>query len=171
MSIGTPIPEIQHFQSLTLKIQGQGHSSRWQSRYKTLSTHIPFVPSQSALPFPEYSNFKIWCWKFKVEVISEVKVESRNVGPTFSPLTSLSFHVNRASHPWGTTFSIFDLENQGSRSYILSTHIPFAPCQSALPFLRYSILKIWPWKSRVKVKWPWCCATTGLDSSIELWMV
>ena len=57
----------------------------------------------------------------------------------------------------------FDLENQRSRSWvgsssksqcgsnILSIHIPFVPCQSALPFLRYSIFKIWPWKSRVKV--------------------
>ena len=54
---------------------------------------------------------------------------------------------------------------------ILSTHIPFVPCQSALPFLRYSIFKIWPWKSKVKVKWPWCCTTTGLDNSIELEMV
>ena len=35
-------------------------------------------------------------------------------------------------------------------SSILLTHIPFVPCQSALPFLR-SIFKIWPWKSRVKV--------------------
>ena len=26
-------------------------------------------------------------------------------------------------------------------------------------------IKIWPWKSRVKVKWPWCCTTTGLDKS------
>ena len=57
----------------------------------------------------------------------------------------------------------FYLENQWSRSWvgsssksqcgsnILSIHIPFVPCQSALPFLRYSIFKIWPWKSRVKV--------------------
>ena len=37
-------------------------------------------------------------------------------------------------------------------SYILSIHIPFVPCQSALPLLRYSIFKIWSWKSRVKVK-------------------
>ena len=54
---------------------------------------------------------------------------------------------------------------------ILLTHIPFIPCQSALPFLRYSIFKIWPWKSRVKVKWPWCCTTTGLDNPIELQML
>ena len=153
------------------------------------------------------------------------------MGPTFSQLTSLSFHVNWASNSWVTTFPKFDLENQGSRSWvrsklkvttwvqhtvdshpfcsmwirhptpelrlfqnltlkikgqghgwghssksqcgsnILLIHIPFVPCQSALPFLRYSIFKIWPWKSRVKVKWPSCCTTTGLDNSIELRMV
>ena len=26
-------------------------------------------------------------------------------------------------------------------------------------------------KSRVKVKWPWCCTTTGLENAIELQMV
>ena len=108
------------FYNLTLKIQGQGHSSRSQSRYNTLSTHIPFVPCRSALPFLGYSNFKIWCWKFKVEVMGEVKAESHNMGPTFSRLTSLSFHVNRASHFWVMTFSKFDLENQGSRSWVRS---------------------------------------------------
>ena len=30
-------------------------------------------------------------------------------------------------------------------------HIPFVPCQSALPFLRYGYFIIWPWKSKVKV--------------------
>ena len=164
MSIGPPIPEIQHFQSLTLKIQGQGHGSRSQRKYTTLSIHILFVPCQSALPFLGYSYFKIWHWKFKVKVMGqslnsqhgsniqsthipfvpcqsgiqflsydfskiwpwksrvkvmgEVKVESHNMGPTFSQLTSLSFHVDRASHSWVTTFSKFDLENQGSRSWV-----------------------------------------------------
>ena len=133
------------------------------------------------------------------------------MGPTFSQLTSLSFHVNRASNSWVTTFPKFYLENQGSRSWvrsklkvttwvqhsvdshpfrsmwighpipeirffqnltlkikgqghgwghssksqcgsnILSAHIPFIPCQTAIPFLSYDFLKIWPWKSRVKV--------------------
>ena len=62
------------FQSLTLKIQGQGHSSRSQRRYTTLSIHILFVPCKSALPFLGYSYFKIWHWKFKVKVMGEVKV-------------------------------------------------------------------------------------------------
>ena len=62
-----PIPEIQHFQNLTLKIKGQGH--RWGHSLKSqwgssiLSTHIPFVPCQSALSLLRYSIFKIWPWK------------------------------------------------------------------------------------------------------------
>ena len=120
MSIGPSIPEIHHFQSLTLKIQGQGHSSRSQRRYTTLSIHILFVPCQSALPFMGYSYFKIWHWKLMVKVMGEVKVESHNMSPTFSRLTSLSFHVNRASHPWVMTISKFDLENQVSRSWVRS---------------------------------------------------
>ena len=143
--------------------------------------------------------------------MGEVKVWSHNVSLTFYRLISLSFHVNRPSHSWDTTFSKFDLENQRSRSWvrwtlkvtacvqhsidsyplnsmsighpipeiwlfqnltlkiqgqghgwgecwksqsgcnILSIHIAFIPCQSAIPFLRYSISKIWPWKSKVKV--------------------
>ena len=186
MLIGPPIPEIQHFQNLTLKIKGQGHGwghtlkSQWGSYM--LSTHIPFVPCQLGIPFVSYDFFKIWPWKSKVKVMGEVKVQSHNVGLASYRITSFSFHVNRPSHSWDTAFSKFDLENQGSRSQwghssktqcvfnIPSTHIPFVPCQSALPFLRYSIFKIWPWKSRVKVKWPWCCKTTGLDNSIELRM-
>ena len=262
--MGHPIPEIRLFQNSTLKIQGQGHcwgeSSKSQSGCNFLSTHIPFVPCQSALPFLRYSIFKIWPWTSKVKVMSEgkeswkpqhgsnilsthipfipcqsaipflrydffkiwpwkskvkatveVKVQSHKVGVTSYRLTSLSFHVNRPSHSWDTTFSKFDLENPRSRSWVkgkskattwvqhsidslpfhpmsighpipelrlfqnltlkiqgqghgwgessksqcgcnfLSTHIPFVPCQSALPFLRYNIFKIWPWKSKVKV--------------------
>ena len=113
MSIDPPIPEILHFQNLTLKIQSQSHSSRSYSRYNTLSTHIPIVPCWSAFPYLGYSYFKIWHWKFKVEVMGEVIVGSHNMSPTFSRLTSLSFQVNWASHSWVMTFSKFDLENQG----------------------------------------------------------
>ena len=102
------------------KSSGQGHSSRSQSRYKTLSTHIPFVPCRSALPFLRYRYFKIWPKKFMVKVMGEVKVQSHNMGPKFSPLTTLSFHVNWASHSRVMTFSKFDLENPGSRSWVRS---------------------------------------------------
>ena len=188
MSIRHPVPELWFFQNLTLKFKGQGHgwghSSKSQCGSNILSTHIPFVPCQSALPFLTYSIFKIWPWKSRVKVMGEVTIQSHNVGLTSYRLTSLLFHVNRPSHSWVMTFFqnlTLKFEGQGygwghssksqCGSNILSTHIPFVPCQLALPFLKYSIFKIWPWKSRVKVKWPWCCTTIGLDNSIELRMV
>ena len=188
-----------------------GQSLKSQCESNILSTHIPFVPCQSAIPFLRYGLFKIWPWKSKVKVMEEVKIESHNMGPTFYRLTSLSFHVNRPSHSWDMTFSKSDLENPRSRSWkrwklkvttwvqhfihshpfrsmsighpfhkirlfqnltlkiqgqghgwgeswksqhgsnILLTHIPFIPCQLAIPFLRYDFFNIWPRKSKVKV--------------------
>ena len=120
MSIGHPVPELWLLQNLTLKIKGQGHgwghSSKSQCGSSILSTHIPFNPFQSAIPFLRYSIFKIWPWKSRVKVIGEVTVQSHNVGLASYWLTSLSFHVNRPSHSWDTAFSKFDLKNQGSRS-------------------------------------------------------
>ena len=125
MSIAHPIPEIWLFQNLTLKIQGQGHGwgLSWKSKsgYNILlSTPIPFVPCQSAIPFLRYSIFKIWPWNSKVKVMGEVNVESHNMGPTFYRFTSLSFHVNQPSHYWDTTFSKFDHENLRSWPWLRS---------------------------------------------------
>ena len=159
MSIGHPIPELQLFQNLTLKIKcqghGWGHTSKSQCGSNIPSTHIPFVPCQSGIPFLSYDFFKFWPWQSRVKVIGEVTVQSHYVGaisyhlhpfrsksirhsiPELRPwvkvmgevtlqsqngglisyrLTFLSFHVNWPSHSWDTTFSKFDLENQGSRS-------------------------------------------------------
>ena len=67
MWIGHPIPELRLFQSLTLKIKGQGHgwghSSKSQCGSNILSAHIPFIPCQSGIPFLCYDFFKIWPWK------------------------------------------------------------------------------------------------------------
>ena len=69
MLIGPPIPQIQHFKNLTLKIKGQGHgwghTLKWQSGSNILSTHIPFVPCQSAIPFVSYDFFKNFTLKIK----------------------------------------------------------------------------------------------------------
>ena len=120
--VDPPIPKLQQFQYLNLKIQGQGH--RWGQSLKSqcesniLLTHIPFVPCQSAIPFLRYDFFKIWPWKSKVKVTEEVNIESNNMGPTFCRLKSLSFHVNLPSHSWDTALSKFDLENPRSRSWV-----------------------------------------------------
>ena len=149
MSTDPPIPEIQHFQSLTFKIPGQCHSSRSQNRYNTLSTHIPFIPCQSALPFLGYSYSKI----FDVENSrSRSKVRSK-----LKVATWVQYSVN--SHPFRSMsighpipdLRLLTLKIKGQRvqimvevtsksqcgSSILSTHIPFVPCQSCIPFLSY----------------------------------
>ena len=117
-----PIVELQQFPYFTLKIQGQGHgwgqSLKSQCESNILSTHIPFVPFQWAIPFLRYDFLKIWPGKSKVKVMVEVKVQSHKVGVTSYRLTSLSFHVNRPSHSWDTAFSKFDLENPRSRSWV-----------------------------------------------------
>ena len=170
-------------------LENQGSRSWVRSQFKSqwgsniLSTHIPFVPCQSGIPFLSYEFFKIWPWKSKVKVMVEVTVQSHNVGLASYRLTSLSFHFGRPPILENQHFQNLTLKIKGQdhwwghssksqcASNILSTHIPFVPCQTALPFLKYSIFKIWPWKSRVKVKWPWCCTTTGVNNSIELRMV
>ena len=45
--------------------------------------------------------------------MGEVKVESHNMGPTFSWLASLSLHVNWASYSWFTTFQYLTLKIEG----------------------------------------------------------
>ena len=121
---------------------GWGHRSKSQCGSNILSIHIPFVPCQSALPFLRYSIFKIWPWKSRVKVMDEVTVQSHNVGLASYRFTSLLFHVNRPSHSWDTAFSKFDLENQGSRSWMRSpfkvTMWVWHPINS-LPFCSVSI--------------------------------
>ena len=122
MSIRHPIPELRLFENLTLKIKGQGHgwghSSKSQCGSNILSIHFSFVPCQSGIPFLSYDFLKILPWKSRVKVMGGVTVHSQNVGLTSYRFTSLSFHVNQASHSWVTTFWKFDLENQGSRSWV-----------------------------------------------------
>ena len=92
MSIGHPIPERRLFPNLTMKIQGQSHgwgqSWKSQSGCNILSTHIPFVPCQSALPFLRYSIFKILPWKSRVKVMGDVDIESHihSILSTYIPL-------------------------------------------------------------------------------------
>ena len=71
------------------------------------------------------------------------------------------FNVNQPSHYWVMAVSKFDDENQcqghacGQRSHCWlsnqSIDFLFVSQKSTLTFLRYKQLKIWPWKSKVKV--------------------
>ena len=103
--------------------------------------------------------FKIWPSKFKVKVM----IQGHIVGITSYRLAFPFFHVDWPSRSWDRAISNIDLQNPRSMAWvrskfksqcesnILSTHISFVPCWSALPFLSYDFFKIWPLKWSVKV--------------------
>ena len=95
MSIGLPIPGIQLFQNLMLKIQGKGRGVRSKLKVTTWvniqSTYISFIPCQSDISFLSYHFSKSWPWKSRVKVMGEVTFQSPNVGLTSYQLTSLLF--------------------------------------------------------------------------------
>ena len=120
MSTGPSIPEIQHFQNLTLKIQGQCHNWRPHSRYNTLSTRITFVRCRWALTFLsiaiekfdlENPRSRSWLrWTLKVTPWVQHSIDSH-------PFRSMSI-----CHPIPEIqlFFKFDLENPRSRSWLRS---------------------------------------------------
>ena len=87
--------------------------------------------------------------KFKVTTWVEHPIDSHPFGfMTIHPLIlmtegflNLTFKIQGQIHS----------SRSQSRHDTLLTHTPFVACWSALPFLRYSYFKNWPWKSKVKV--------------------
>ena len=74
--------------------------------------------------------------------------DSMSIGHPISEIRlfqNLTVKIHGQSHGWGQSW-----KSQSGCNNLL-THIPFVSCQSARPFLKYSIFKIWPWKSKVKV--------------------
>ena len=127
--------------------------------------------SKFDLENPRSRSWVRWTMKVTTWVqhsINSHPFNSMSIGhpiPEIRPFQNLTLKIQGQGHGWGVRWKL------QSGCNILSTHIPFVPCQSALPFLRNRIFKIWPWKSKVKVKWQWWCTTTDLDNSIELQMV
>ena len=74
MWIGPPIPEVWLFGNLTIKIQAHGwvRCSRSHGGSNNLSTHILFVPCESAIPFLGFGYFKICHWKSTIKIAGEV---------------------------------------------------------------------------------------------------
>ena len=149
-----------------VKVKAQGHKvGITPYRFISLLFHVKWPPHSWDTAISKSS--------FKVKVMGDVKVErSVNSHPFHSmsirhPIPELQLFQNLTLKIKGQGHGSGHSSKSQCGSNILSTRIPFVPCQSASPFLRYSIFKIWPWKSRVKVKWPWCCTTAGLDNSTE----
>ena len=147
-------------------------------RLTSLSFHVNWPSHSWDKAFSKFDlenpRSRSWVrWTLKVTTWVEHSVDSypfhstsiRHPIPEIRLFQNLTLKIQGQGHGWGERWK------SQSGCDIVSTHNPFVPCQSALPFPRYSIFKIWPWKSKVKVKWPWCCTTTGLDNSIEPQMV
>ena len=127
-------------------------------RLYSLSFHIN-LPSHSwdiafskfDLENPRSGSWVRWTLKVTAWVqhsIDSHPFNSMSIGhpiPEIWLFQNLTLKIQGQGHGWGECWK------SQSGCNILAIHIPFVPCQSALPFLRYSIFKIWPWKSKVKV--------------------
>ena len=74
------------------------------------TTHIPFVPCQSALPLLRCGYFKLWPWNIKVKVMGVVKRHDHVVSPVSNWFTSFLLHINQTNNSWNKAISKFDLE-------------------------------------------------------------
>ena len=129
------------WKTMTWKIQVQGYGwvrrSRSHSGPNNLSTHIPFVPYHSSLPFLIFSAFKTlkiqgqdhgWVQSSKSQSGFDFLSTHISFVPCQSILPFLIYNFYKI-WPWKSTIMVME--------QFLSTHVPFVPCQSTLPFLRY----------------------------------
>ena len=113
-SIGHPIPETRLYQTLTLKLQGQGRRCGQRARSYSwpsiLSIRFLFISHQSDQQFLRYSYFEIYSLKHPKSrswVRSMVKVPIYTQYPTDAlPF----FHINPTNHSWDMAKIAFDLE-------------------------------------------------------------
>ena len=139
MSIGHPIPELWFFQNLILKIKGQGHgwghSSKSQCGSTIPSTHIPFVPCQSGIPFLSYDfqnlTLKIkgqghgWGHSTKSQYGSSILLTHIPFVPSQSALPFFRYSVFKI-WPWKSRVKVMDdvtvqSHNVGLASYRLTS--------------------------------------------------
>ena len=86
-SIRVPILDIQLFQNLSLKFQGQYHG--WGQRSRSYSWHsiqsmnLLFVSQQSYQPFFRYGQQNVWPWKNKLQIWEEKNQQNRIISNRF----------------------------------------------------------------------------------------
>ena len=97
LSISHPIPEMRPFQTLTLKLQCQGHGCGQRARSyiwpRILSIRFLFISHQSDQQFLRYSFFEKL-----IKVMSEVKGQGHIAYPVSNICTSFSCHINLTNH-------------------------------------------------------------------------
>ena len=94
-------------------------------------------------------DFYIYATHWKCLTVNIAMTSCRNLEPGVNAVLGCSYLLCPiVSHIWRIRRAF---QKRLWNLNILSTHIPFIPCWSALPVMRCSYLKIWPWKSKVKV--------------------
>ena len=123
--------------------------------FRSMSIYHPIPEIQLFKKF-ELENPRSKSWlRSKLKITKWVKhlidshpFRSMSIGhpiPEIQHFKNLTFKIQGEGHGWGECWKPQHVSN------IISAHIPFVPCQSAIPFLRYDFFKIWLWKSKVKV--------------------
>ena len=129
---------------------GHCHDHEW-------STHIPFIPCQSAL----YSSNKAIS-NFDLETASSMSwvwSKGKTIQSAHYLIDLLSFCFTSDNNSWETAFWHLTLKNQRSRSGVRSNnspstqpmHLLFISHQSDQPFLRYVQKSVWPWKNTSEI--------------------
>ena len=110
MPIGHPIPEMMLIQSLTLKLQGQGHGcsqrARSYSRPRIVLTHYHFISNQSEQQFLRYSYFEIWPWNIQSQGHEWGQRSRSRIIPSMQPM-----HFFYVSHQSYQTFLRYGQKN------------------------------------------------------------
>ena len=114
MSIGRSIHEIRLFQTLTLKLQSQGHGCDQKAN------HIVSPVSYWLASFSFHINQTNNSWdtaisKFdleisKVKVMSEAKRSRSHIVPSIQPMHFLFVSHQLDNHSWDMAKTVFDLE-------------------------------------------------------------
>ena len=114
MSIGRSIHEIRLFQTLTLKLQSQGHGCNQRAksysqpsilltRFLFISHHQTNISWDTAI-----SKFDLEIWR--VKVINEAKRSRSHIVPSIQPMHFLFVSHQSDNHSWDMAKTVFDLE-------------------------------------------------------------
>ena len=126
----------------------QYHGHEW-------TTHILFVPRQSATPFLIQSYFRLWPWYSKVKFMAMAKGQGHELNCISNTNVTRYVDSTPMSEVTPVTIRYIRPPHHGHTSqyhgHEWMTHILFVPRQSATPFLIQSYFRLWPWYSKVKV--------------------
>ena len=152
MSIGPPIPEIQHFQNLTLKIKGQGQMTLVLHNYRSRQFHRT---SNGRNPSSDFKD-----------------MGSAKSGPSAAWFDKFSAHEQ--THIGQITMTVHNYRSRQVHETLNGVHPSsgFRDPQNLDPicgkfdkFLAHGQAHIGQMG-----KWPWQCTTRGLDNSTKLRM-